>query len=71
MENYDFGICWTFNSTIDENGRLFVRWGIKGVDLDMQDDQRTLKIFLNNTKKALTKDKKRLYLQYEEVRWDK
>jgi len=32
----------------------------------MQDDQRTLKIFLNNTKKALTKDKKRLYLQYED-----
>lgn len=33
---------------IDENGRQFVRWDIKRVDLSMQDKQRTLKIFLNN-----------------------
>lgn len=33
---------------IDENGRAFTRWGVSGgVDVDLQDGGRTLKIFLS------------------------
>ena len=33
---------------IDDNGRQFVRWNIKRVDLSMQDNLKTLKIFLSD-----------------------
>jgi hypothetical protein len=32
-------------TVVDENGRAFEQWGFPGVELHLQDDGRTLKIF--------------------------
>lgn len=32
---------------IDENGRSYVNWNCKSVELSMQDDNRTLKVFIS------------------------
>jgi hypothetical protein len=32
---------------IDDTGRVYVTWGITSLELQLQDDDRTLKIFLS------------------------
>jgi len=32
---------------IDETGRVYTNWNVKEVKLDVQDDERTLKVFIN------------------------
>ena len=31
---------------IDNQGRSYTKWGVTGIELSLQDDDRTLKIFL-------------------------
>lgn len=47
---------------IDDNGRQFVRKGIKRVEISMRDKQKTMKIFLSNKLK-----KKKKKTDYEEL----
>ena len=39
---------------IDEDGRSYVKYGIVGMTFDLQDDGRTLKLFLTTEKKQET-----------------
>lgn len=33
---------------IDSTGRAYSKWGVKDVQMDLQDDERTLKIFVKD-----------------------
>ena len=45
---------------IDENGRSYTKYGVTDVQLILQDDERTLKIFLTVPEKVNTYIKKEL-----------
>jgi hypothetical protein len=41
---------------IDSSGRGYTKYGVTGVELSLQDDDRTLKIFLTETAKDERED---------------
>ena len=49
MENNNFDKVTRFE-VIDDSGRVLVRYGIK-IELSLQDDDRTLKVFLTSKNK--------------------
>lgn len=40
---------------IGETGRMYVNWGCKGIKLSIQDDGRTMKIFIDSKTKEVIK----------------
>lgn len=40
---------------IDADGRSYIKYGVTGIEFSLQDDNRTLKIFLNESESKLLK----------------
>lgn len=45
MDNIDTGLV-TRVEVVDENGRSYVKYGVSDIEFSLQDQGRTLKIFL-------------------------